>query len=163
MRHHPRLWLHPMNRSSWSWNGFPAGLHPEQAGEGDGEDEDEEEDAKGEHNTRRGEAELWVWTLREAYGLIYKGVKLTRWRYPKQFFWKLDFLSPGAGPELPLCALPSAPCPPAPLPSVQSPPCPPCCTMCTLPPCSGGHCKPPPVAQAASRELQAGLRAGELR
>ena len=60
--------LHPMNRSPWSWNGLPASLHPEQAGEGDGEDEDEEEDAKGEHNARGGEAELWVWTLRKAYG-----------------------------------------------------------------------------------------------
>ena len=75
MRHHPGLRLHPMNRSPWSRQGLPASLHPEEAGEGEGEDEDEKEDAKGEHDSRRGEAELWVWTLRDA-GCIKYGCKL---------------------------------------------------------------------------------------
>merc|ERR1719367_1784899 len=61
---HPGLGLlHPMYRSSWPWQGLPAGLHPEEAREGDGEYEDEKEDAKGEHDSRGREAELWIWTL----------------------------------------------------------------------------------------------------
>ena len=65
MWHHPGLGLHPMHRSPWPWQGLPAGFHPEEAGEGEGEDEDEEENAKGEHDSRGGEAQLWVWTLRD--------------------------------------------------------------------------------------------------
>ena len=61
--HHPGLGLHPMHRSPRSWQRFPAGFHPEEAGEGQGEDKDEEEDAKGEHDSRGREAKLWVWTL----------------------------------------------------------------------------------------------------
>ena len=47
---HPGLRLHPVNRSSWPWQGLPAGFHPEEAGEGEGEDEDEKEDPKGQND-----------------------------------------------------------------------------------------------------------------